>query len=224
MKNKEQQRPTSAASYAKLFNTSHQQLYLLNFFSYVLVFGFGLLIGITLTLCLKSFSLNNFQIQKFLVPSLGLKQPLPHAPPISTKVSITSNHTNLNNSSLLINQKRVTNITRIGLRDFLKPSIAMHGMSEEELLWRASMVPKIHKPPFKVIPKVAFMFLTKGPVLLAPLWERFFKGNEGLYSIYVHPHPSYNGTVDESSVFHGRRIPSKVSIHMPLSSSNVHDD
>jgi len=87
----------------------------------------------------------------------------------------------------------------------------MHDMNDEELLWKASMVPMIQNLPFKQTPKVAFMFLTKGPVMLAPLWERFFKGNEGLYSIYVHSHPSFNETVPPSSVFHGRNIPSKVS-------------
>ncbi|KAK7847936.1 hypothetical protein CFP56_006090 [Quercus suber] len=51
----------------------------------------------------------------------------------------------------------------------------------------------------------------KGAMPLAPLWELFFKGHEGLYSIYVHPNPSFNGTVPQGSVFHGRRIPSKVS-------------
>ncbi|CAL0322235.1 unnamed protein product [Lupinus luteus] len=111
----------------------------------------------------------------------------------------------------MTNHKRViTNSkSRKGLSDFLKPPRAMHDMSEEELLWRASMVPKINHPPLNHRPKVAFMFLTKGPLLLAPLWERFFKGNKGLYSIYVHSLPSFNGTVPPSSVFHGRRIPSK---------------
>lgn len=62
-----------------------------------------------------------------------------------------------------------------------------------------------------VVAKVAFMFLTKGPLPLAPLWEKFFAGHEGFYSIYVHSQPSYNETVPESSVFHGRRIPSQVN-------------
>ncbi|XP_002967705.2 uncharacterized protein LOC9631057 [Selaginella moellendorffii] len=34
--------------------------------------------------------------------------------------------------------------------------------------------------------KVAFLFLTAGALPFELLWERFFKGNEGLYSIYVH--------------------------------------
>lgn len=83
-------------------------------------------------------------------------------------------------------------------------------MDDDKLFWRASMVPSIREFPFNHVPKVAFMFLTKGPIPLGPLWEKFFKGYEGRYSIYVHPHPSYNESVPESSVFHGRRIPSKV--------------
>ena len=84
-------------------------------------------------------------------------------------------------------------------------------MDDEELFWRASMVPRIREfRPFDYVPKIAFMFLTKGPIPLAPLWEKFFKGHEGRYTIYIHPHPSYNDSVPVSSVFYGRRIPSKV--------------
>lgn len=101
----------------------------------------------------------------------------------------------------------------MGLEEFLKPPEVMHDMDDEELLWRASMTAGIKKFPFQRVPKIAFMFLTKGPVYLAPLWEEFFKGNERLYSVYVHSDPSYNHSSPESPVFHGRRIPSKVSIY-----------
>lgn len=88
----------------------------------------------------------------------------------------------------------------------------MHNMSDKEVLWRAkSMVPRKGK---KLVSKVAFMFLTPGPLPLAPLWEKFFEGHKGFYSIYVHPHPSYNNDtilLPQSSVFYGRRIPSQVS-------------
>ncbi|CAN1224289.1 Glycosyltransferase BC10 [Linum grandiflorum] len=84
-----------------------------------------------------------------------------------------------------------------------------HDMNDEELLWRASMVPRISSLPFRRVPKVAFMFLTRGPLPLAPLWELFFRGHEGLYSIYVHNLPSYNETDPVDSVFYGRRIPSQ---------------
>ncbi|MCD7447390.1 hypothetical protein HAX54_028462 [Datura stramonium] len=62
----------------------------------------------------------------------------------------------------------------------------------------------------KNVPKIAFMFLTPGPLPLSPLWDMFFNGHQGLYSIYVHPHPSYNDShVHETSVFYERTIPSQ---------------
>ncbi|KAL5726409.1 hypothetical protein ACHQM5_009454 [Ranunculus cassubicifolius] len=60
------------------------------------------------------------------------------------------------------------------------------------------------------IPKVAFFFLTKGALPLVPLWEKFFEGHESFYSIYIHSHPLFKDTTPQESVFHGRRIPSKV--------------
>ncbi|XP_020098500.1 uncharacterized protein LOC109717235 [Ananas comosus] len=91
------------------------------------------------------------------------------------------------------------------------PSTLMHSMSDEELLWRASFVPLVKKYPFERIPKIAFMFLTRGPLPLSPLWEKFFKGHEGLYSIYIHALPSYEANFTSDSVFYKRQIPSKVS-------------
>lgn len=85
----------------------------------------------------------------------------------------------------------------------------MHNMSDDQLLRRASTSgPRIQG--FHA-PKVAFMFLTRGPLPLAPLWELFFRGHEGLYTIYVHSHPSYTESLPQTSVFYGRRIPSQVS-------------
>lgn len=98
-----------------------------------------------------------------------------------------------------------------GLERWIRPpSNLMHSMSDEELLWRSSFVPRIRKFPFKRVPKIAFMFLTKGPMPLAPLWERFFKGHQGLYSIYIHSLPSYDPKFPSTSVFFGRHIPSQV--------------
>ncbi|KAI3816528.1 hypothetical protein L1987_16229 [Smallanthus sonchifolius] len=98
----------------------------------------------------------------------------------------------------------------MGLEDFIRPSKLNHNMTDQELIWRASMVPKVRKYPFDRTPKVAFMFLTRGPVLMSPLWERFFKGHYDLFTIYVHSSDSSsNWTEPEDSVFHGRKIPSK---------------
>ncbi|KAG7586285.1 Glycosyl transferase family 14 [Arabidopsis thaliana x Arabidopsis arenosa] len=98
-----------------------------------------------------------------------------------------------------------------GLEMFLKPpKNIMHDTEDAELLWRASMDPNIRGYPYPRIPKVAFMFLTWGPLPLAPLWERFFRGHEGLFTIYVHTNLSnYNEFMLQGSVFYGRRIPSK---------------
>lgn len=85
-----------------------------------------------------------------------------------------------------------------------------HNMSDEVLFLKASS--KIENNKKLSVPKVAFMFLTKGPIPLAPLWEKFFEGHEGFYSIYIHSSPDYIETLDSSSVFFGRRIPSKVCI------------
>ena len=90
------------------------------------------------------------------------------------------------------------------------PSNLLHSMSDKELLWRASLVPRIKKYPFNRLPKIAFMFLTKGPLPLSTLWERFLKGHEGLYSVYIHSLPSFNAEFPPSSVFYRRQIPSQV--------------
>ncbi|KAL4297495.1 hypothetical protein GQ457_12G020960 [Hibiscus cannabinus] len=93
-----------------------------------------------------------------------------------------------------------------------KPPVnSLHSMSDKELFWRASFAPRIKKYPFKRVPKVAFMFLTKGPLPLSPIWERFFKGHERLYSVYIHSLPSFKAEFPPSSVFYGRHIPSRVS-------------
>ncbi|XP_047971915.1 glycosyltransferase BC10-like [Salvia hispanica] len=100
----------------------------------------------------------------------------------------------------------------VGLDRWIEPpSNLIHRMSDEELFWRATLVPRVSKYPFERVPKVAFMFLTKGPLPLAPLWERFFKGHEGKYSIYIHSLPSYEADFPSGSVFYKRQIPSQVS-------------
>ncbi|CAI5930444.1 unnamed protein product [Closterium sp. NIES-65] len=43
--------------------------------------------------------------------------------------------------------------------------------------------PSAAAPP---IPKIAFLFLTRGPLPLAPLWERFFRNHSAYFSAYMH--------------------------------------
>ncbi|KAF4396289.1 hypothetical protein F8388_019835 [Cannabis sativa] len=73
----------------------------------------------------------------------------------------------------------------------VKPKI-LHNMEDNELFSRATLVPR-------TLPKIAFMFLTKGPIPLGPLWETFFKGHEDLYNIYIHRHPSFIDSTPENS-------------------------
>jgi len=92
----------------------------------------------------------------------------------------------------------------------------LHGISDAELLWRASMVPMRPGLPMRRTPKVAFMFLTKGPLPLGPLWEKFFRGHQDFYSIYVHALPNYEPSDQPSSVFFGRHILSRVRVSLCL--------
>ncbi|GKU90290.1 hypothetical protein SLEP1_g4298 [Rubroshorea leprosula] len=94
------------------------------------------------------------------------------------------------------------------LRDWIAPENVWHSMNDEELLWRASMVPQMEFP-FNLTPKVAFMFLSRGSLPLAPLWEKFFRGHEGFYSIYIHSSPEFTREPPASPVFYNRRIPSQ---------------
>ncbi|KAJ4875058.1 hypothetical protein Rs2_40076 [Raphanus sativus] len=88
--------------------------------------------------------------------------------------------------------------------------VIMHNMTAEgELMRRAS---KVQETPSTVKrKKVAFMFLTRGKLPLAKLWERFFDGHQGLFSVYIHTSDlSYvDDCIPETSPFYRRRIPSK---------------
>lgn len=187
MKNSNNQ--NSLNSISRHFN-SH--LHLVRFLAYLLLFTCGVTIGIIFSFYLKSC---NFSLQ-FTQFSLSASQKTTPPPPLIVPPRVS-------NSSL--------NDSHVGLKNFLEPSHVVHDLYDEELLWRASLTPKIDEYPFDRVPKVAFLFLVRGPVPLAPLWEKFFKGHKGYYSTYVHSNPSYNGSEVESPVFHGRRIPSKVS-------------
>ncbi|XP_074294058.1 glycosyltransferase BC10-like [Silene latifolia] len=100
-------------------------------------------------------------------------------------------------------------IQRVEFSDWIAPTELWHSMSDEELVWRASMAPGIKDYPYNRTPKVAFMFLTRNSLPLAPLWELFFKGHQGFYSIYVHNSSEFINEPLESSVFYKRRIPSQ---------------
>ncbi|XP_009615448.3 glycosyltransferase BC10-like [Nicotiana tomentosiformis] len=118
-------------------------------------------------------------------------------------LSVVSTHLVCNSSSNSSSNKSMD------LKDFLSPKDLWHAMNDDELMWRASMVSQVKQYPFNRTPKVAFLFLTRGRLPLAPLWEMFFKRNEGLFSIYLHTSPEFNFEPPPSSVFYKRRIPSQ---------------
>lgn len=182
MKAQNNQNPITSVS--KLFSV---QLHLQNILSYFLLFACGLTFGVILSFYLKNFSFS-LQFTQFSFSASSPQSQLPSAQ---------------------LGQNFTAGVDHVGLKEYLKPPKLKHDMNDEELLWRASMASRIDEYPFDRVPKIAFMFLTKGPVTMAPLWEKFFKGHEGLYSIYVHSNPSYNESVPEGPLFQGRRIPSK---------------
>ncbi|CAL9086796.1 unnamed protein product [Musa acuminata var. zebrina] len=60
-------------------------------------------------------------------------------------------------------------------------------------------------------PKIAFMFLTNSDLSFAPLWERFFRGHERLFNVYVHADPSARLLLPPTPSFLGRFIPAKAT-------------
>jgi hypothetical protein len=59
-------------------------------------------------------------------------------------------------------------------------------------------------------PKIAFLFLTNTNLTFAPLWEKFFTGNNHLFNIYIHADPT-SSVVSPGGVFHNRFISSKIT-------------
>ncbi|KAK8541687.1 hypothetical protein V6N13_137720 [Hibiscus sabdariffa] len=97
----------------------------------------------------------------------------------------------------------------LSMNVFLHPTNLTHKLSDDELFWRASLTPYKKEYPFPRVPKVAFMFLTRGPLPFMPLWERFFKDHEKYFSIYLHTPPDYYLNASIGSPFYGRQIPSQ---------------
>jgi hypothetical protein len=102
-------------------------------------------------------------------------------------------------------------------------SATYNNMTDDELLWMATRISMRSRgaPPKKHTPgRIAFMFLVRGPLPFARLWERYFFGHERLYSVYVHADPSYvPDDVPLSSPFYGRFIRSEVCVGAKSGSS-----
>ncbi|XP_039055534.1 glycosyltransferase BC10-like [Hibiscus syriacus] len=87
----------------------------------------------------------------------------------------------------------------------------LHSVTDDQEVKRRAIVvcPNVIVSSGNTTPKVAFMFLSRGSLPLAPLWEKFFMGHEGLYSIYIHTSPKFVDEPPVTSVFYKRKIPSK---------------
>ncbi|EPS59287.1 hypothetical protein M569_15522 [Genlisea aurea] len=166
---------------------------ILTVFSFLAFFAFGLSIGIIFCINYKTFSFN-LQVTngQFSIVTAKLPQELERPPTVPIPIPDETSHSNATESD---GDRR---------REYLDET---REMNYAEIFRRASRI--LPDSDFREVPKVAFMFLTKGPVILAPLWEEFFKGYRGLYSVYVHCDPGYNGSEPEGSVFRGRRIHSQ---------------
>lgn len=67
------------------------------------------------------------------------------------------------------------------------PSVPSRELTDEETAARV-VITEILKSPLveSKNPKVAFMFLTPGPLPFEMLWDKFFRGNDGRFTVYVH--------------------------------------
>ncbi|KAK7348857.1 hypothetical protein VNO80_23589 [Phaseolus coccineus] len=221
MKNSNNQ--NSLSSISKNF-----RLQLVRFLPNLFLFAIGVTIGIIISFFLKS--CNSLQATQFSHSSTkNVSSPMPfpiEKPKVCNSsldkegLKVVIQSSNIKHGVEMFNQFsnvehdmtefiQPSNFVQYDMKEFIFPSNVVHDMSDEELFWRASMTPKIHEYPFDRVPKVAFMFLVRGFVPLALFWEKFFVGHEGYYSIYVHSSPFFNDSDSKSSVFHGRRIPSK---------------
>lgn len=158
-------------------------------YSFLIGFGFGL--GFLLNFHMRNVS---FSPQLFRLSSPSLSPQLQPQP-----------------ENLVIANETVVPEGQKGHSPVEFEKVKHHIMTEEEeLMWRAL---EVQERPSTVKKKVAFMFLTRGKLPLAKLWERFFNGHQGLFSVYVHTsNLSYvDDGIPETSPFYRRRIPSKVS-------------
>lgn len=188
-------------------SSSHLQINLSHFFDFLLLVV-GLSLGIVVIYVVTS-----FWYVAIDVPTPGyMKTPIPSAP--GHRDLLEQGHSLFPSRFLGLsawtNGARATDHGNAAVTVEKVSRNRMHNMSDDELLGRAAMVQGKDFSNGSVVPKVAFMFLTYGPVHLSPVWEKFFRGHQGFYSIYWHARPSYEGSMPIDSVFYGTIIPSQV--------------
>ncbi|GMI89528.1 hypothetical protein like AT4G31350 [Hibiscus trionum] len=89
---------------------------------------------------------------------------------------------------------------------FNQPSVfAARELSDEETRSHVVIREILKTPPIQSTnPKIAFLFLTTGTLHFEPLWDKFFRGHEDRFSVYVHT--SREKPVHTSPYFIGRDI------------------
>ena len=97
------------------------------------------------------------------------------------------------------------------------PTPASHSRAAWVKLRTAALAASTREPSFtgESRPrKIAFLFLTRGPLPHARLWERFFQGHAGEFVVHVHASPGFelNASTVASHVFYGRTIASPVVV------------
>ncbi|XP_010433033.1 PREDICTED: uncharacterized protein LOC104717196 [Camelina sativa] len=89
------------------------------------------------------------------------------------------------------------------LADWLPPSLREY--TDDEIAARVVIRDILSSPPvIRKNSKIAFMFLTPGTLPFERLWDRFFQGHEGKFSVYIHA--SKERPVHYSSYFVNREI------------------
>ncbi|EPS59046.1 hypothetical protein M569_15763, partial [Genlisea aurea] len=72
------------------------------------------------------------------------------------------------------------------LENWLPPSPARE-LTDDEIASRVVISDILNMPPAPSRRmKIAFLFLTPGPLPFEKLWDNFFQGHEGRFSVYVH--------------------------------------
>nr|KJB55246.1 hypothetical protein B456_009G069100 [Gossypium raimondii] len=91
---------------------------------------------------------------------------------------------------------------------YQSPSFPARELSDEETISQVVIKEILNTPPIQSADsKIAFLFLTPGTLPFELLWDKFFRGHEGRFSVYVHASREKPGHT--SQYFIGRDIHSE---------------
>ncbi|KAL1553247.1 glycosyltransferase BC10 isoform X1 [Salvia divinorum] len=190
VRNREKEESESRLIPPVSISVADSSISLVKVISTLIIFVLGIVIGLVSSFHLRKYF--TFEGDQFSFKSIYFE---------------TEQFSSHDNQMMLVNGERDDCLS---MERFLGQRNLIHQMTDKELFWRASLVPQKEEFPFRRVPRVAFMFLTRGPLPMLPLWERFFSGQDvEKYSIYVHALPGFELQVSNSSVFYRRQIPSQ---------------